>query len=41
MEVFKTSKNVSGVQPKILDYKNKEYFEYADIIGDVDPIKAG
>ena len=29
MEVFKTSKNVSGVQPKILDYKNKEYFEYA------------
>lgn len=29
LDTLQTSKNVVAVQPKILDYKNKDYFEYA------------
>ena len=33
LEAFKDTKNVVAVQPKILDYKNKDYFEYAGAAG--------
>ena len=29
VEAFQTTKNLVAVQPKIVDYKNKDYFEYA------------
>ena len=29
LEVFEKEKNTAIIQPKILDYKNKDYFEYA------------
>ena len=32
-EAFETNKNVAIIQPKILDYKNKQYFEYAGAAG--------
>jgi GT2 family glycosyltransferase len=33
IDVFKIQKNTAIVQPKILDYKNKNYFEYAGAAG--------
>lgn len=33
LEAFKATKNVVAIQPKILDYKNKDYFEYAGAAG--------
>lgn len=33
IELFKEHPNVAAIQPKILDYKNKEYFEYAGAAG--------
>lgn len=33
IECFKKQPNTAAVQPKILDYKNKEYFEYAGAAG--------
>jgi len=32
-EAFKTTPNLVAAQPKILDYKNKDYFEYAGAAG--------
>ncbi|WP_335965405.1 glycosyltransferase family 2 protein [Galbibacter sp. PAP.153] len=32
-ETFKSNNDIAIVQPKILDYKNKEYFEYAGAAG--------
>ena len=29
LEAFQSAENIAAVQPKILDYKNKDYFEYA------------
>jgi len=33
IETFDTEKNTAIIQPKILDFKNKEYFEYAGAAG--------
>lgn len=33
LNIFDTQANVGIIQPKILDYKNKEYFEYAGAAG--------
>ncbi|MDR7210811.1 glycosyltransferase family 2 protein [Flavobacterium piscis] len=33
IEIFETEKNTVIIQPKILDFKNKEYFEYAGAAG--------
>ena len=33
IEVFKTEKNTAIIQPKLLDFKNKEKFEYAGAAG--------
>ncbi|RFN60179.1 glycosyltransferase family 2 protein [Marixanthomonas ophiurae] len=33
VEAFKTTPNLVAAQPKILDYKNKDYFEYAGAAG--------
>ena len=33
LEAFKATKNMVAIQPKILDYKNKDYFEYAGAAG--------
>ena len=33
LEAFKATKNVVAIQPKIIDYKNKDYFEYAGAAG--------
>jgi len=33
LNIFDTEANVGIIQPKILDYKNKEYFEYAGAAG--------
>ena len=33
LETFKNNRQTAIVQPKILDYKNKEYFEYAGAAG--------
>ncbi|QED37538.1 glycosyltransferase family 2 protein [Antarcticibacterium arcticum] len=33
LKIFKTREEVAAVQPKILDYKNPEYFEYAGAAG--------
>ncbi|WP_299440709.1 glycosyltransferase family 2 protein [uncultured Aquimarina sp.] len=33
IETFKSSENIAAVQPKILDYKKKNYFEYAGAAG--------
>lgn len=33
LEIFNTDKNIGIIQPKILDFKNKEYFEYAGAAG--------
>ena len=33
LEAFKATKNVVAIQPKILDYKNKDYVEYAGAAG--------
>ncbi|HKJ07142.1 MAG TPA: glycosyltransferase family 2 protein [Flavobacteriaceae bacterium] len=33
LEIFKNEVNTAAVQPKILDYKNKSYFEYAGAAG--------
>ncbi len=33
LEMFETESNTAIIQPKILDYKNKEYFEYAGAAG--------
>lgn len=33
IETFKNEPNTAVIQPKILDYKNKEYFEYAGAAG--------
>ena len=33
MDVFKNEDNTHIIQPKILDYKKKNYFEYAGAAG--------
>lgn len=33
LSIFDTQANIGIIQPKILDYKNKEYFEYAGAAG--------
>jgi GT2 family glycosyltransferase len=33
LSIFETEKNVAIIQPKILDFKNKEYYEYAGAAG--------
>ena len=33
LSIFDTQPNIGIVQPKLLDYKNKEYFEYAGAAG--------
>ncbi len=33
IRTFETSKNIAAIQPKILDYKKKAYFEYAGAAG--------
>jgi GT2 family glycosyltransferase len=33
LNIFETQANVGIIQPKIVDYKNKEYFEYAGAAG--------
>ncbi|WP_162128406.1 glycosyltransferase family 2 protein [Flavobacterium phycosphaerae] len=33
LSIFDTAQNIGIIQPKILDYKNKEYFEYAGAAG--------
>lgn len=33
LSIFESTKNIGIIQPKILDYKNKEYFEYAGAAG--------
>ncbi len=33
LSIFNTEPNIGIIQPKILDYKNKEYFEYAGAAG--------
>jgi GT2 family glycosyltransferase len=33
IEIFDNEKNTAIIQPKILDFKNKEYFEYAGAAG--------
>ncbi|WP_299312011.1 glycosyltransferase [uncultured Aquimarina sp.] len=33
IETFKSSENIAAIQPKILDYKKKNYFEYAGAAG--------
>jgi hypothetical protein len=33
LDLFNTNKNIAIIQPKILDFKNKEYFEYAGAAG--------
>ena len=33
LSIFETEPNVGIIQPKILDFKNKEYFEYAGAAG--------
>lgn len=33
LSIFENEKDIAVIQPKILDYKNKEYFEYAGAAG--------
>jgi GT2 family glycosyltransferase len=33
LSIFETEKDIAIIQPKILDFKNKEYFEYAGAAG--------
>ncbi len=33
LSIFESERNIGIIQPKILDYKNKEYFEYAGAAG--------
>ena len=49
MDEFKTNSTTAAIQPKILNYKNKDYFDYAGAAGgygaqaprSVPPIKSG